>query len=246
MKIVVINGTSYKGCTSQMKEMFLKSLGNDNEITEFYLPKDCPVFCLGCKTCFNNDISSCPHKEYTLPIWEKIKDSNLLVITSPVYVFHLAGQVKALLDHYGSKWLAHSPEKEMFLKKAVIITNAIGQGMNNVIKDIGDSLDFWGIGKRYSISQALYDVQWDKVSIKRIKNIQKQCDKVAKQVSKPLKRPRFKIRMLFKVMSIAHPLINKGQVKKGEKESIDYLYWKSKGWFNGVKPWKNKKRNKNQ
>jgi multimeric flavodoxin WrbA len=238
MKIVAINGVSYKGCTYQMKEMFLKSLGDKNEIKEFYLPKDSPVFCLGCKSCFNKDLTACPHKEYTIPIWDALRESDLIVIVSPVYVFHVVGQLKALLDHYGTKWMAHSPDPAMFLKKAVIITNAIGQGINNVIKDIGDSLDYWGIGKRYSIQKALYDIEWNKVSTKRKDSIQKQCDNVAKKVQKKIKRPRFKIRFLFKVLSIAHPLINKSLVKKGDNESIDYLYWKQNGWFNGKKPWK--------
>ncbi len=52
MKIVVINGTELKGCTYQIKEIFLSVLREGNEITEFYLPKDLPHFCTGCKTCF--------------------------------------------------------------------------------------------------------------------------------------------------------------------------------------------------
>ena len=42
MKIVVINGTEYKGCTYQIKEFFLSVLRDENEIAEFYLPKDMP------------------------------------------------------------------------------------------------------------------------------------------------------------------------------------------------------------
>jgi multimeric flavodoxin WrbA len=238
VKIVIINGTSYKGCTYQMKEMFLKSMGSGNEIVEYQLPKDSPNFCLGCKTCFSQGMSACPHSKYTSPIWESIIDSDLIVFTSPVYVFHVAGQVKALLDHFGTKWMAHSPESKMFLKKAVIITNAIGQGMNNVIKDIGDSLDFWGVAKRYSIKQALYDIEWSKVSTKRINNIQKQCDKISKKVQKNVKKPRFKIRMLFTVMCIAQKLIHNSLKKKGEPDSIDYLHYFENGFLNGKKPWK--------
>ncbi len=46
MKITVINGTEKYGVTYRLKEMFLDQLRNDSEITEFYLPKDCPNFCL--------------------------------------------------------------------------------------------------------------------------------------------------------------------------------------------------------
>jgi multimeric flavodoxin WrbA len=52
MKITVINGTEIKGCTYHIKESFLETLRDDNEITEFYLPKNLPHFCCGCKNCF--------------------------------------------------------------------------------------------------------------------------------------------------------------------------------------------------
>ena len=52
MNIVVINGTMVKGCTYNIKEIFLSELKHDNKITEYYLPKDLPEFCCGCKTCF--------------------------------------------------------------------------------------------------------------------------------------------------------------------------------------------------
>ena len=47
MKITVINGCEKKGVTYRLKEAFLDSFRNDAEITEFYLPRDCPNFCAG-------------------------------------------------------------------------------------------------------------------------------------------------------------------------------------------------------
>ena len=55
MKITVINGTEKKGVTYRLKEIFLDEFRNDAEITEFYLPKDCPGFCAGCTLCFMDD-----------------------------------------------------------------------------------------------------------------------------------------------------------------------------------------------
>ena len=85
MNIVVINGTEHKGCTYAMKELFLDTVGRDNTVTEYYLPRDCPEFCTGCKACFFKDISVCPHARYTVPIWEAISAADLLVFTSPTY-----------------------------------------------------------------------------------------------------------------------------------------------------------------
>jgi multimeric flavodoxin WrbA len=220
-----------------MKEIFLSHLAGA-EITEYNLPDDAPVFCTGCKACFFEDISVCPHRQYIEPIWNSILACDLLVITSPVYVFHATAQVKALLDHLGTKWMAHSPAKEMFLKKAVIVTNAVGTGMKNVIKDIGDSLDFWGVAKRYAIKQALFYTDWEQVATKRKAAFEKQCGRVAKKAAKPVRRPRFKIRLLFFVMRIAQKMINSAIKKQGGASTKDYLYWKEQGFLDGVKPWK--------
>jgi multimeric flavodoxin WrbA len=238
MKITVINGTQQKGCTYVMKELFLSSLGDGHDITEYYLPRDCPVFCSGCKACFFKDLTVCPHANYTVPIWESILSADLLVITSPSYVFHLTGQLKALLDHYATKWMAHSPEAPMFSKHAVIITNAIGQGMGKTAKDIKDSVDFWGVARTYIIKQALFQAKWDMVSEKRKLSIQKQCDKVVSKVlSRKKVTPVLKIKILFYVMRFSQKMIDKSERKAGRKQTQDYLYWQKQGWLNGSKPW---------
>ena len=238
MKITVMNGTEQKGCTFAMKERFLSALGDGHEVTEYVLPRDCPVFCTGCKACFYSNISVCPHAQYTVPIWESILEADLLVFTSPTYAFHATAQMKALLDHLATKWMAHSPEKPMFGKQAVIITNAIGQGMRKTARDIKDSLDFWGVARTFVIKQALLRPRWDAVSGKRKQAIQKQCERVAGKLKTEQRvTPRLKIKLLFFVMKISQGMIDKSERKAGRERTKDYLYWKEMGWLDGKKPW---------
>lgn len=238
MKIVVINGTERTRCTFAMKEMFLLAMGEGHHVTEYVLPRDCPVFCTGCIACFSQDISVCPHAQYTVPIWKAISEADLLVFTSPTYAFHVTAQMKALLDHYCTKWMSHSPEKQMFSKQGVIITNAIGQGMGKTARDIKDSFDFWGIAHTYIIKKALYEVNWDAVSDKQKRKIQAQCVKVATKVKgKAHIKPRLKIKRLFFAMKIAQKMINKSERKKGRDDTKDYLHWKENGWLDGKKPY---------
>ena len=239
MHITIINGTEQKGCTYAMKEVFISALESDNKVTEFYLPKDCPVFCTGCKACFYKDISVCPHSEYTVPIWNSILKSDLLIFTSPTYVFHLTGQMKALLDHFAAKWMAHSPEKPMFRKQAVIITNAIGQGMVKTAGDIKDSLDFWGVARTYVIKHALFQPKWDLISDKRKEKIRLKCEWVAKKIkSRRNVKPRLKIKGLFYIMRFSQKMIDKAEIKAGRERTKDYTHWKDNGWLDGRKPWK--------
>ena len=66
MKITVINGTEKKGITYLAKETFLEPFKGKAEITEFYLPKDGPGFCIGCIQCFGKDQKLCSAKERSL------------------------------------------------------------------------------------------------------------------------------------------------------------------------------------
>jgi len=239
MNITVINGTEIRGCTFAMKEQFLTAMGDGHSVTEYFLPKDCPVFCTGCKTCIAKGISACPHAEYTVPIWENILSADLLVFVSPTYVFHTTGQMKALLDHFAPKWIPHSPDSAMFHKQAVVITNAIGQGMGKTVKDIKDSLDFWGVARTYVITKALFQGKWELVSDKRKTAIAKQCAKIAKKVKTTKKiKPRLKIRGIFFIMKMAQKIIDKTERKAGRERTKDYLHWKENGWLDGKKPWR--------
>ena len=239
MKITVINGTEIRGCTFAMKEQFLAAMGPGHTVTEYTLPKDCPMFCTGCKTCIAKGLSACPHARYTVPIWESLLSADLLVFISPTYVFHTTGQMKALLDHFAHKWIPHSPDSVMFGKQAVVITNAVGQGMGKTVKDIKDSLDFWGVARTYSIKQALFQGRWELVSEKTKAAYSKKCAKIAKKVqSAGNVRPRLKIKGIFFMMKIAQKMIDKGERKAGRPRTADYLYWEKNGWLNGKKPWK--------
>lgn len=239
MNITVINGTELKGCTLAMKDIFVSSMGDGHNITEYFLPRDCPVFCTGCKVCiYSNDIGVCPHSQYTAPIWKNILSADLLVFTSPTYVFHVTAQMKALLDHYAIKWMAHSPEKSMFRKQAVIITNAIGQGMDKTARDIKDSLDYWGVARTYTIKQALFQARWADVNEKRKTAVRVKSERTAAKIkSKKRVKPRLKIKAIFQVMKIAQIMIDKSERKAGRERTKDYLYWQENGWIDGKKPW---------
>ena len=116
MKIAVINGTEKRGVTYRLKEAFLDGFKDRADITEFYLPKDCPDFCIGCTTCISTDEHKCKDAGYVQKIEKALLEADLLVFTSPAYVFHATGAMKAMLDHFGYRWMPHRPAKEMFGK----------------------------------------------------------------------------------------------------------------------------------
>ena len=105
MRITVINGTEKQGVTYNLKEIFLEPFKDSAEITEFYLPRDCPNFCAGCTVCFRKDPNLCKDAQYVQKIEKALREADLLVFTSPAYVYHATGAMKAMLDHFGyTEW----------------------------------------------------------------------------------------------------------------------------------------------
>ena len=229
MKITVINGTEIKGCTYHIKESFLEVLHDDSEITEFYLPKDLPHFCCGCKNCFLKSERLCPHAEYVMPIWNAILDSDLLVFASPVYALRTTAQMKSLLDHLCVYWMVHRPDDRMFSKKAVILTNAIGIFNSGAQKDIATSLMWLGVSDIKKLGIGLLEgVIWNELSDKRRNIIIRKTKKLAKRYKNTnTVRKGIKVSLLFTITKMMHQVFT----RKEETLSADNQYWVDKGWI---------------
>lgn len=109
MRIVVLHGQSHKGSTYHLAKLFCDKLGG--EVTEFFLPRDFGAFCVGCSQCFSQSEQLCPHADQLRPITEALDAADVIVLASPVYVYHVTGPMKALLDHYGYRWMVHRPQE---------------------------------------------------------------------------------------------------------------------------------------
>lgn len=112
MRIVVLHGQSHKGSTYHLAKLFCDKLGG--EVTEFFLPRDFGAFCVGCSQCFSKSEQLCPHADQLRPITEALDAADVIVLASPVYVYHVTGPMKALLDHYGYRWMSTAPRRGVF------------------------------------------------------------------------------------------------------------------------------------
>ncbi len=54
--------------------------------------------------------------------------------------------------------MSHRPQPGMFSKQALIVTTAAGAGTKHTIKDIQDSLDYWGLLKFIILRKQLQQV----------------------------------------------------------------------------------------
>ncbi len=238
MKITVINGSEKKGVTYRLKEIFLEPFRDSAKISEFYLPKDGPGFCIGCTSCFLTKQELCKDYETVQKIEKAMLEADLLVFTSPVYVYHTTGAMKALLDHFGYRWMPHRPAKEMFGKRAVIITQCLGGGGSSTIKDIKDSLSWWGISDiRTCKFKLMGDIVWDRLPEKKRDEMTRKLTTLAhKMLSIDYSKPAhttLSTKAKFYVVRMLQTSLG-----KGNPEYTDFKYWKEQGWIDSVRPWK--------
>ena len=241
MKITVINGTAKHGVTYKLKEIFLEPFRDKAEINEFYLPKDCPGICAGCLTCFLEDEHKCKDAQYVQAIEKSMLEADLLVFTSPAYVFHATGAMKVMLDHFAYRWMPHRPAKEMFGKRAVIITQCLGAGGKSAAKDVRDSVSWWGVSKIKTLSFRLMgDVSWDKLTEKKRASM---TEKLRRAANKALAVDYSKPARAGLITKCRFHAIRMMQIKLGKEdpEYRDYIHWKENGWTGKVRPWKIKK-----
>jgi multimeric flavodoxin WrbA len=233
LKTVIIYGFEHKGSTYNAVQNFKNQLNVCKEdLTEFFLPRDMPYFCTGCNNCFMRGEAFCPHKDYITPIKNAIWNAELIVFASPVYVFHVTGQMKALLDHFAFQFMAHRPNESMFSKTALIVSIGAGGGMDTAIKDISTSLNWWGISCIFTFGFAVRAAKWDEVTEKnklkmerKIKNI---SNKIKLKINKS--KPGLNVRFLF--------FINRIVQKKYGYIPYDKDYWEKNSWLDKNRPWK--------
>lgn len=237
MKITVINGTEKQGVTYRLKEAFLQSF-KDADVTEFYLPKDCPSFCMGCTTCFTNGENNCKDFAYIDKIEKALIEADLIVMTSPVYVMHATGAMKAFLDHFGYRWMPHRPGAEMFEKRAVIITQCLGAGAKSAANDIKHSLSWWGVSKIGVFKSSLMsNIEWNKLPDKKRKSLVKKINRLARRFARINYSKPAHTKLATKIKFMVCRFIQK-RVQKSGVAGMDYEYWQTNGWLGKKRPWK--------
>ncbi len=228
MKITVIHGQNHKGSTCHIAEMLAEKIGG--EITEFFLPKDFGEFCVGCTQCFGKSETLCPHYEKLKPITEAIDGADVIILASPVYVYHVTGAMKAFLDHYGYRWMVHRPEEKMFKKQVVCISTAAGAGTKSTCKDMADSAFFWGAARIYKYGVNVREVSWNRVKPELKESIDRKTTALSIRIKRNAGRvkPTLKTKGFFYIMRMLQ--------KNGFNEA-DMAYWKEKGWTEKARPW---------
>lgn len=219
MKAVVIHGSMRKGSTYHIAREFLGNLcDSEEEIKEYFLPRDQPNFCRGCALCLES-IDKCPDYKYIKPILTDMENSDIIIFTSATYIYHVTGQMKAFLDHFPYLCMVHKPREIMFKKQALVISTAAGAGTKSTIKDVVDSTFFWGIAKTYKYGVNVQALGWENVTEKNKLKISKEIKKISNKIKREKGKvtPKIKTKAFFYMMKSVN--------KKNKSTSSDNDYW---------------------
>lgn len=228
MNICAVHGQAHQGSTYHVARQLTDALGGD--VREFFLPTDFNGLCGGCTACFARAEKLCRHADALAPITAALDAADVIVLSSPVYVYHVTGAMKNFLDRYGWRWMIHRPEPAMFTKQAVCISTAAGAGTKSTNQDMADSLFFWGVAKIYRLGYNVHAARWQDVEAKLKDRIGRDTARLAQRIRKNAGRvqPGIKTKAFFELTRRLH--------RRGWN-AVDCDYWHEMGWDGAVRPW---------
>lgn len=208
-RVIAINSSARKGNTYgliiQVSEI-LKKNNIDVEIVNLF---DYDIkTCIGCEHCLIK--GGCVLKDQAFDLMEKIKSSDGVILTSPVYMENVSGKLKTFLDRTCS-WF-HRPE--IYGKPVLVMATTKGSGLKTTLKYLQRVAIQWGGFYTSRISRNIATI--DK------KITESECESFINHIGmrKEKYKPSLDALINFQVQRVlAYKLVG-----------LDSEYWKAKGW----------------
>lgn len=231
MKIALIHGQNHKGSTYHIGRMLANALASENEISEFFLPRDLDHFCRGCYRCLEDE-HNCPYDEEKRVLANAMQEAELIIFATPTYCLGASSPMKAFLDLFFTNWMTHRPKKAMFSKKAVILSTSAGSNPKSAVKDVEKHLLYWGIPFIKSYGARVQAMGFEGVKAEKKETITRDIAALAEKLKRAgAPRIGLKTRFLFFMM--------RGMQKADWGASpFEKEYWQAMGWLDQKRPWK--------
>lgn len=208
-RVVAINSSNRKANTYnlilQVKEI-LENKSIDVEIINLF---DYDIkACIGCEHCLIK--GGCILKDQASEIMEKIKSSDGIILTSPVYMENISGKLKLFIDRTCS-WF-HRPE--ICGKPVLVIATTKGSGLKTTLKYLERVAIQWGAFYSGKICRNIGNINH--------KITEHECENFIKHLNmdKSIYKPSLNALINFQVQ----------RVLACKLEGLDSEYWDRKGW----------------
>lgn len=143
-KILVLSGSPRKdGNTDRLVESFVKGAEENNDIEVISIHDYNINPCIGCNSCFSRTGNDCVQNDDMNQIYEKMSETDIVIIASPVYFYGISAQLKAVVDRF------HTPKRNSFSVKklGLILVGAaeLPELFNSIISQYKLVLNFFGL-----------------------------------------------------------------------------------------------------
>lgn len=134
-KIVILNGSPRKnGNTSALVKAFTKGAESaGNKVTEFFLDN---MKIHGCKGCFGGHSSQkypCVQQDDMSRIYPAVKESNVVVLATPLYYWNMSGQIRTAIDRLFALEEGDGNLLRGHKRASALLMAAEGQGFDDVL-----------------------------------------------------------------------------------------------------------------
>ena len=103
-KVLILSGSPRKNGNSDIlcNEFMKGAVESGNEVEKIRVSEKKIGFCTGCYAC--RDTGVCAIKDDMADVMQKIIDADVIVLASPVYLYSIDAQLKALIDRTVCRW----------------------------------------------------------------------------------------------------------------------------------------------
>ena len=229
MKLLLINGSPRRGGnTARMLGFLEKELerqaqaqGQSLIIEKCDLAAQSVAPCRGCRVCFDRGESKCPRKDDTPEIYQMMRDADLIIAASPVYVDDVSGAMKNLIDRLA--YLCHRPA--LAGKGAYLLTTTGGTLSPHALGTMAMAFRTWGarvLGQEGFVTGALMDTR--DMGTRYHKRIEKTARRILRALTTGKAAAASLVALVF-----FH--IQRQSWLKNPDGSLDHRYWTEQGWL---------------
>jgi multimeric flavodoxin WrbA len=228
MKLLVLNGSYRKNgntaqVTAQIVEQFRALAERRSEavsIETVFLAHEALEPCRGCRACFDRGEDQCPQKDAVPALRARLRQADGVLIACPVYVDDVNSITKTFIDRMA--YACHRPE--FAGKCAYLLATVASSPTSHALGTLRMAFSTWGfsiIGSKGFKTGAL-------MKPGEAKRLERQTGQIAVELLDALEQkkalqPSFYSLMVFAIQQVAW--------SKMPGETVDYTYWKSRGWL---------------
>lgn len=212
-KVIAINSSKRKKNTYNILVQIKEILQQNNIEVEIINLYDYDIdTCVGCEVCVLKD--KCVLKDDIYAIFDKMKESDGIILSSPVYLQGVSGKMKIFIDRTCS-WF-HRPPLEG--KPMLCVATTKGSGLKSTLKYLESVVTQWGGFDAGSIGRNIRNIEENVTD----KELQKFITLLSSEKSEY--KPNMNSLINFQVQKV----LSKHMIE------VDREYWHNRGWHDKI------------